>query len=117
MYKRQVGHTFGAWKTTKEATLTETGSRERVCTVCGYVETQTLAVLAPVDNGGQQSATSQNPDGQNVGSQNSADGQSKTASPKTGDQSLMGIGLGALALAGVGLTVLTVMGKKKRQEQ
>lgn len=112
-----AGHTFGAWKTTKEATQTETGSRERVCTVCGYVETQTLAVLAPVDNGGQQSATSQNPDGQNVGSQNSADGQSKTASPKTGDQSLMGIGLGALALAGVGLTVLTVMGKKKRQEQ
>ena len=29
-------HTFGEWTVTKEATKTEKGSKERVCSVCGY---------------------------------------------------------------------------------
>lgn len=35
-------HTFDEWVVTKEASHTEAGSRERVCTVCGYKETQEL---------------------------------------------------------------------------
>ena len=31
--------TFGDWVVTKEATCTEKGSKERICTVCGYKET------------------------------------------------------------------------------
>ncbi|MBO4322946.1 MAG: hypothetical protein J5919_08105, partial [Clostridia bacterium] len=32
-------HTFGEWKVTLEATETSEGTKERVCTVCGYSET------------------------------------------------------------------------------
>ena len=35
-------HTFGEWTVTKEATATEDGSRERTCSVCGHVETETI---------------------------------------------------------------------------
>ena len=31
-------HTFSEWKTVKEATATEKGSKERVCSVCGYTD-------------------------------------------------------------------------------
>ena len=108
-------HTFGDWVTTKEATQTEAGSRQRVCTVCGYVETEAVAPLAP---GGGSTDSGQNPAGQqDTGDQPPQDTASKTASPKTGDNSLMGIGLGTLALAGVGLTILTVTGKKRREDR
>jgi len=35
-------HDFGEWVITKEATETETGMKERECSKCGYVETQTI---------------------------------------------------------------------------
>lgn len=104
-------HTFGEWVTTKGATETETGSRERVCTVCGYVEKQVVAPLAP---SGDSDA---NGGGQDTGDQNTQDGQNKATSPKTGDESLAVLGLGALALAGVGLTILAVTGKKRRENR
>ena len=106
-------HTFGDWVTTKEATQTQAGSRQRVCTLCGYVETEALAPL--VSGGGGDNGSGQNPAGQqDTGDQTAQDTTSQTASPKTGDHSLMGIGLGTLALAGVGLTILTVTGRKRR---
>ncbi|MGN0355321.1 MAG: Ig-like domain-containing protein [Muricoprocola sp.] len=37
------GHSYGAWKTTKAATVFEAGSRERTCSVCGTKEKQTIA--------------------------------------------------------------------------
>lgn len=39
------GHTFGAWKTVKEVTCGVEGQRERVCSVCGETETETIAAL------------------------------------------------------------------------
>ena len=43
--KTEVGnHTFGDWTITKEPTTTETGSRERTCSVCKYKQTETLPV-------------------------------------------------------------------------
>ena len=39
-------HTFGNWTTTKEATVDTTGSKERICTECGYKETAEIAKLA-----------------------------------------------------------------------
>lgn len=36
--------TFGEWTVTKPATCTETGEQTRVCSGCGEVETQTIAV-------------------------------------------------------------------------
>ena len=41
------GHTFDEWKTTKEATETETGTRERICSVCNAKETEEIPVLTP----------------------------------------------------------------------
>ena len=39
-----ANHTFGDWTITKEPTTTETGSRERTCSVCKYKQTETLPV-------------------------------------------------------------------------
>lgn len=36
-------HQFGEWAVTKEASATEQGSRERVCSVCGYTQTEVIA--------------------------------------------------------------------------
>ncbi len=38
-------HTYGEWKTTKEATETEPGSQERSCSVCGEKEAQETPAL------------------------------------------------------------------------
>ncbi len=38
------GHSFGEWKTVKEATCTESGSKEGIC-VCGQKETQAIDAL------------------------------------------------------------------------
>ena len=39
-------HSFGNWKITKAATCTATGTKTRTCSVCGKVETQTIAKTA-----------------------------------------------------------------------
>lgn len=43
-YAETVDCIFGDWVVTKEATCTEKGSKERVCTVCGYKETSEIAL-------------------------------------------------------------------------
>ena len=37
-----TGHSFGAWKTTKEPTCTANGEKQRSCSSCGEVEKETL---------------------------------------------------------------------------
>ena len=44
-YKDALGHSWGAWATTKAATCTETGEQKRTCTRCKQSETKTLAKL------------------------------------------------------------------------
>ena len=39
-----ANHTFDDWTITKEPTTTETGSRERTCSICKYTQTETLPV-------------------------------------------------------------------------
>ena len=39
-------HSFGNWKITKAATCTATGTKTRTCSVCGKVETATIAKVA-----------------------------------------------------------------------
>ncbi len=36
-------HTYGEWKIIKDATATEQGSKERICSVCGYRDTAIIA--------------------------------------------------------------------------
>lgn len=40
-----TGHSFGEWNTTKEPTITKTGTAERKCSKCGATETKTLGKL------------------------------------------------------------------------
>ena len=40
-----ANHVYGEWRVTKPATETEEGSRERDCTVCDYVQTETIPML------------------------------------------------------------------------
>lgn len=47
-------HTFGVWKTTKEATETTTGEKERTCSACGYKETAVIPVLAHTHSAGAE---------------------------------------------------------------
>jgi len=39
------GHTYGSWTIIKQASKTESGAKERVCSVCGYTETEVIKVL------------------------------------------------------------------------
>ncbi len=47
-YSETGACSFGEWVTTKEATCTEKGSKQRKCTVCGYIETAEIALKAHV---------------------------------------------------------------------
>lgn len=40
-----AAHTFGEWKVTKEATEKQGGEKKRICSVCKYVEKETVAKL------------------------------------------------------------------------
>lgn len=40
---KATGHTFGAWKTTKQPTYTATGTQTRTCTKCSATENKTIA--------------------------------------------------------------------------
>ena len=51
--KDTAAHTWGAWTVTKPATETSAGNRQRVCSVCGAVETEIIpatGVPAATDN-------------------------------------------------------------------
>lgn len=42
-----LGHVYGDWKTTKQATTSATGEKQCVCTKCGHVLTETIPKLTP----------------------------------------------------------------------
>lgn len=39
-------HTYGSWKTVKAATKTAKGEKQRVCSVCGYTQSQSIPMTA-----------------------------------------------------------------------
>ncbi len=43
--KDKASHTFGAWEIVTPATCGATGERKRTCTICAYVESETLSIL------------------------------------------------------------------------
>lgn len=44
-YVDELGHEYGEWETTKESTEEEFGERQRVCSVCNYVEKEEVEKL------------------------------------------------------------------------
>ena len=78
-----ANHTYGDWKTTKEATETEAGSKERGCTVCKYVQTEAIPATEtrePTDSTDPTDSSD---------SQGQQDPSGDTGSPQTGDSSNM----------------------------
>jgi len=47
----EEGHGYSAWIVTKQPTETETGSRERVCALCGFTQTEELPLLTHTHKG------------------------------------------------------------------
>ncbi|MFI3141828.1 MAG: fibronectin type III domain-containing protein, partial [Clostridia bacterium] len=41
-----IGHDYGQWVTTKSATTTQTGEEQRVCSLCGDVQTQIIEIIS-----------------------------------------------------------------------
>lgn len=48
-YTDPLGHSYGQWETVKEASCTEEGLMQRVCSRCNGYETKTVSVLDHVD--------------------------------------------------------------------
>lgn len=47
----KAAHTFGEWTVTKDPTCTETGSKKRICTVCGHEAKEEIAAEHRYDSG------------------------------------------------------------------
>lgn len=96
-------HTF-EWRVMKEATKTETGSREHICTVCGYVDkTETIPVL------GKENANTSN---NNTAVSDNTYAQKATA-VNTADQSQMTGYLALLIVAMITTGGLLIIRKRK----
>ena len=82
-------HSYGDWQTIKEATAAEAGSRERVCSVCGYKETEPIPKIV----------TPAKPTVENK-------------APETGDDSLMWVWAALFAAGGLSVSILWIRRRK-----
>lgn len=97
-----AAHTF-EWKTDKEATATEKGSKHEECTVCGYKK---AAVEIP--------ATGTTTEPTNPSESTTPTKPENTDSPQTGDNSMMGLWIALLFVSGAGVVGTTVFSRKRR---
>lgn len=94
-------HSFGDWVVTKEATATESGTKERVCTVGGFKET---ARIQATGQQGSESVSPTSPSGDPDG------GEEKT--------SLSPLGItGIAAIAAILLFLILFFLKKRKKDQ
>ena len=106
--KTEVGnHTFGDWTITKEPTTTETGSRERGCAVCEYVQTEAI----PAAETGEPTDSTDPTDSSD--SQGQQDPSGDTGSPQTGDSSNMMLWI-SLMLASCGGVLGMLLYRRKK---
>lgn len=91
-------HTFGEWTVTKEATAAEDGSRERECSVCGYVQSEIINATGGIADDDTNTNETDNPDDSKV--------------PQTGDDSNIVLWL-ALMVAGSCGIIATAAAKRK----
>lgn len=89
-------HTFGDWTVTKEATETADGSRERKCTVCGYVQSDKISAIGGATDDTESGGT---------------DSSGDSDTPQTGDNTNAFLWLALMAAGGCGLIVTTVAKK------
>ena len=80
-----AAHTYGDWTVTKEATATEAGSKERVCSVCGSKEVVEIPATG-----------------------------TKDAAPQTGDRSHTALWTALLFVSAAGVSGTALYAKKKK---
>ena len=85
----KAAHKFGEWKVTKEATTDTKGSRERVCSVCGYKAVEEIAAIV---------------------------GNGEKTSPTTGDASNYTLWITLTFVSITGIEFMAVLGRKKREK-
>ena len=102
-----AAHTYGEWSVTKEATETETGSKERTCTVCAYVQTEAI----PAAGTGEPTDSTDPTDSSD--SQGQQDPSGDTGSPQTGDSSNMMLWI-SLMLASCGGVLGMLLYRRKK---
>ena len=93
---KAMGHKFGEWKVTKEATATEKGEKERVCSRCQFVEKAEIPAIGTTGATDPAKDTKDNTD----------------KSAETGDDSNAAL-YGLLALLAVGGAAGTLYRKRK----
>lgn len=91
-------HTFGDWHVTKDATATEKGVKERICSVCGYKETAEVPAIGIPE----EPSTPESPD-------DSGD----TNAPQTGDSNNIALWIALMFVSGTLLVIAGVYKKKK----
>ncbi len=100
-------HKFGDWTITKEATKTESGSRTKSCTVCGYKVTESIPATGttePTDPPKPTDLDKENPD-------------TGTTSPQTGDNSNIALLIALLFASGSALTATALYSRKRRKTE
>ena len=102
-----ANHTYGDWKTTKEATETEAGSKERGCTVCKYVQTEAI----PATGTGEPTDSTDPTDSSD--SQGQQDPSGDTGSPQTGDSSDMALWISLMMASCGGVLGMLLYRRKK----
>ena len=95
-------HTFGEWNVTKEATATEAGSREKVCSACGD---QVVEEISATGDASSTPTKEEMTNGTTTTDVNSAN-------PQTGDNSYVFLGIALLCLSGAGLAGTVIFRKK-----
>lgn len=88
-------HKFGDWTVTKEATETAKGSKERVCSVCGYKE---IAEIPAIEAPSEPTESTDSED---------------TKSPTTGDNSNAVLWIVLMFVSASALTTIGIFAKKK----
>lgn len=93
-------HAFGDWTVTKEATTTEKGIKQRKCTICNYTESAEIAMIAAPSTKPTTTSTSTSPKA-------SETSETKSASPKTGDNTniILWSILALISISGVSVCV------------
>lgn len=116
----KAAHDFGECTVTKEATATEQGVRERICTVCGYKATEEIPATGTVTEPTKTDDTSK-PTTPNDKNQTTENNQSDTStkpenpsSPQTGDTSNLALWIVLMFVSAVGFGTATVLNRKKR---
>lgn len=94
-------HTFGEWNVTKEATETEVGSKEKVCSICGHKVVEEIPATGTVSSTPTEEMTNGTTTS-NVNSEN----------PQTGENSYVFLGVALLCLSGAGLVGTFIFRKK-----